>query len=235
MTTNRLFLTALVTIGLIASAAGAALAQDATGNESTSTSTSTSVASTNSTAPGTNETAPSNATAPPASATEEDDSSDDNRTANPRAAYVRELHAARKAALDAFHENRTRLLEAYHARLAAIRESFLEKKALVIDGCRGEDARPGENATRNETRAFAHCVRDGLRPLKESARENITLAKAEFKAELESVRDALVDGFKAKRAEAAGKHLDGSRGKSSDAERGASETSGKKSEGAGRK
>src|SRR5438067_4241445 len=74
-----------------------------------------------------------------------------------------ELQGARDAAIDAFKANRTKALDAFHAALDATRDSFLENKTKVIDACK---------AAHNETNGSDdHCVRDGLKPLIEKARD----------------------------------------------------------------
>jgi len=134
-------------------------------------------------------------------------------------AYRAELKAARQAALDAFHENRTAAIREYNATLHAIRASYLENKTKVIDGCRNATAvghpKPANmsNASKEEKLAFAHCVKDGLAPLKLSARENMTEARESFQEKMREARQAALEGFKASKAHAAAKHRPGGAGR----------------------
>lgn len=122
----------------------------------------------------------------------------DDANASERGQAMREryqaLAAARRAALDGFHENRTRILDEYRASLNATRASFLENKTAVLEACRAEHA---DNSSEG-----AQCVRDGLKPLIEKARADNKAAREKALADLAAARDASIAGFRHAKADA---------------------------------
>ncbi len=117
-----------------------------------------------------------------------------------------ELVAAKRAAVDAFKENRAQILDAYRDSFKAIRESYLENKTRIISECRGkaapsdaDDSSGKSEMSKEERLAWAHCVRDGLKPLKEAARADIKDARAEAKLGLKDLARAAVKKFHAEK------------------------------------
>ncbi len=123
-----------------------------------------------------------------------------------RAAENAEARAAREGAVASMRENRSAAGEDFRTRHAEVRASFLENKSRVIDECRRDASPPGGNATDDERRAFAHCVKDGLAPVKATARADFSAAREAFKARMASLREAFLDAVRAWRALAAPGH-----------------------------
>jgi hypothetical protein len=142
-----------------------------------------------------------------------------------------ELQGARDAAIDSFKENRTKALDAFHASLDATRDSFLENKTKVIDACRASHPEGGgsdDNETRadhanktrdnetnethqpktNETGSSdsGQCVRDGLKPLIESAHAEIRAAQQDFRDAMRDARESALAQFATHRHEVNAKH-----------------------------
>jgi hypothetical protein len=116
------------------------------------------------------------------------------------------MSAAKRAALDSFHENRTRILQEYHDALAAIRASWHENKTRVLAACRGVgDGEHGNNSamsnlSKEERLAYAHCVRDGLAPLKNATRADMRDAREAAHDALKAAREAVKATYRAARA-----------------------------------
>lgn len=221
MKTPKTLTIALLTTGLLLGAAlGTVMAQDPAGEEVTPPADNT-TSNDNRTTPvdppadnatggdGTGETPAEDGnatdTTPPAgNATDTDGDATPPAPENESEARHSELWNARKAALASFHENRSRILGEYHDALAAIRESYLENKSAVIEACRSDDANK-TNAT-----AFAHCIRDGLRPLKEQARADMREAREDAHEALKDFRGHAIAKFHADKTHIDARHHRGS-------------------------
>lgn len=95
----------------------------------------------------------------------------DNKTADDDDAGKDNRTAGRRAALDAFRDYVSALREAWKANAASIR-----------DACHAAEP-GGDNATKEQRKSRAHCIRDGYKALFEAFKIERKAAKEEWKAE----------------------------------------------------
>lgn len=81
-------------------------------------------------------------------------------------------------------EGRPAWVSAFQEAVTALRASWAENRTAIQEECRAE--KPDENATKEEKRAWAHCVRDGYKLWFDVMRAELK----EIKAEMRAARDA---------------------------------------------
>lgn len=105
------------------------------------------------------------------------------------------LNAAKREALDRFHDNRTAAIENHTLAINKTRASFIENKTRVIESCKA-----------NRTIAYGQanpdpkCIQDGLRPLAAKARAEHKAARDAFHARMDAAKENARDWFDAQRA-----------------------------------
>lgn len=99
-----------------------------------------------------------------------------------------ELLSAREAVLAAFKANRSAILAEYQESLNATRASFLAAKAEVLAACNETRAASTNSSETRGAPEHAKCVSDGLKPLIEKARAEMSAAREEAHAKLVAER-----------------------------------------------
>lgn len=87
-----------------------------------------------------------------------------------------------RAARENFTENRSALMERFLGRLQAMQDSWHENATAVRETCRDTTETDRANATKEEHKAWAHCVRDGYRDWRVVNRADLKELRAELRA-----------------------------------------------------